>query len=51
MDNFNRESLAIEINEHIESDRVVEILTRLSKSHDVNQRLVVVSSGLVNNTT
>jgi putative transposase len=41
VDNFNRESLAIELGEHISSDRVVEVLTRLSKSRDLPKRIQV----------
>ena len=41
VDNFNRESLAIEIGEHIGSDRVVEVLTRLSKKRDLPKRIQV----------
>jgi len=41
VDNFNRESLAIEVGEHIGSDRVVEVLTRLSKSRDLPKRIQV----------
>ena len=41
VDNFNRESLAIEVGEHIGSDRVVEVLTRLSKSRDLPRRIQV----------
>ena len=41
VDNFTRESLAIEVGEHIGSDRVVEILTRLSKSRDLPKRIRV----------
>ncbi|MFC1969344.1 DDE-type integrase/transposase/recombinase [Chloroflexota bacterium] len=41
VDNFYRESLAIEVDEHIENDRVVEVLTRLSKSRDLPKRIQV----------
>jgi len=41
VDNFNRESLAIEVGEHIGSDRVVEVLTRLSKKRDLPKRIQV----------
>ncbi len=41
VDNFNRESLAIEVGEHIGSDRVVEVLTRLSKQRDLPKRVQV----------
>jgi putative transposase len=41
VDNFNRESLAIEVGEHIGSDRVVEVLTQLSKSRDLPKRIQV----------
>ncbi len=41
VDNFNRESLVIEAGEHIGSDRVVEVLTRLSKSRDLPKRIQV----------
>lgn len=41
VDNFNRESLAIEVGEHIGSDRVVEILTRLGKGRDLPKRIQV----------
>jgi len=41
VDYFNRESLAIEVGEHIGSDRVVEVLTRLSKSRDLPKRIQV----------
>jgi len=41
VDNFNRESLAIEVGEHIVSDRVVEVLTRLSKQRDLPKRIQV----------
>jgi putative transposase len=41
LDNFNRESLAIEVGAHIGSDRVVEILTQLSKQRDLPGRIQV----------
>jgi len=41
VDNFNRESLAIEVGEHIGSDRVAEILNRLSKLRDLPKRVQV----------
>jgi len=41
VDNFNRESLAIEVAEHIGSDRVVEVLRRLSKSRDLPKKIQV----------
>ena len=41
VDNFNRESLAIEVGEHIGSDRVVEVLTLLSKNRDLPKRIQV----------
>ena len=41
VDNFNRESLAIEVGEHIGSDRVVEILAQLSKQRDLPGRIQV----------
>ena len=41
VDNFNRESLAIEVGEHIGSDHVVEVLTRLSKPRDLPKRIQV----------
>jgi putative transposase len=41
VDNFTRESLAIEVGEHIGSDRVVEVLTQLSKSRDLPERIQV----------
>lgn len=41
VDNFNRESLAIEVGEHIGSERVVEILTQLSKQRDLPGRIQV----------
>ena len=41
VDNFNRESLAIEVGEHIGSDRVVEVLTQLSKKRDLPKRIQV----------
>jgi len=41
VDNYTRESLAIEVGEHIGSDRVVEVLTRLSKSRDLPKRIRV----------
>jgi putative transposase len=41
VDNFNRESLAIEVDEHIDSDRVVGILTRLSKQRELSKRIQV----------
>jgi len=41
VDNFNRESLAIEVGEHIGSDRVVEVLTRLSKKRDLPKKIQV----------
>ena len=41
MDYFTRESLAIEVGEQIGSDRVVEVLTRLSKSRDLPKRIQV----------
>ena len=41
VDNFNRESLAIDVGEHIGSDRVVEILNRLSKLRDLPKRIQV----------
>ena len=41
VDNFTRESLAIEVDEHIGSDRVVEVLTQLSKSRDLPKRIQV----------
>ena len=41
VDNFTRESLAIEVGEHIGSDRVVEVLMRLSKSRDLPKRIQV----------
>ncbi len=41
VDNFNRESLAIEVGEHIGSDRVVEVLMRLSKHRDLPKRIQV----------
>jgi len=41
VDNFNRESLAIEVGEHIGGDRVVEVLTRLSKKWDLPKRIQV----------
>ena len=41
VDNFNRESLAIEVAEHIGSDKVVEVLTQLGKSRDLPQRIQV----------
>jgi putative transposase len=41
VDNFNRESLAIEVGEHIGSGRVVEVLTRLSKSRGLPKRIQV----------
>ena len=41
VDNFNRESLAIEVGEHIGSDRVAEILNRLSKLRDLPKRIQV----------
>jgi putative transposase len=41
VDNFNRESLAIEVDEHIGSDRVVEILARLSRQRSLPGRIQV----------
>jgi putative transposase len=41
VDNFTRESLAIEVGEHIGSDCVVEILTHLSKERDLPKRIQV----------
>ena len=41
VDNFNRESLAIEVGEHIGSDCVVEVLRQLSKSRDLPKRIQV----------
>jgi len=41
VDNFNRESLAIEVGEHIGSERVVEILTQLSKQRVLPRRIQV----------
>lgn len=41
VDNFNRESLAIEVAVHIGSDRVVEVLRRLSKSRDLPKKIQV----------
>jgi putative transposase len=41
VDNFSRESLAIEVDEHIGTDRVVEILTRLSKQRNLPGRIQV----------
>ena len=41
VDNFSRESLVIEVGEHIGSDRVVEVLTGLSKSRDLPKRIQV----------
>ena len=39
VDNFNRESLAIKVGEHIGIDRVVEGLTLLSKKWDLPERI------------
>jgi len=44
VDNFTHESLAIEVGEHIGSDRVVEVLTQLSKSRDLPKRIQVDNS-------
>lgn len=41
VDNFSRESLAIEVGEHIGSDRVVEILNKLSKQRNLPRRIQV----------
>ena len=41
VDNFTRESLAIEVGEHIGSDRVVEVLTELGKVRDLPKRIQV----------
>lgn len=41
VDNFNRESLAIEVGEHIGSDRVAEILAQLSKQRNLPKRIQV----------
>ncbi len=41
VDNFNRESLAIEVAENIGSDSVVEVLTRLSKNRDLPKKIQV----------
>lgn len=41
VDNFSRESLAIEVGEHIGSERVVEVLTQLSKRRDLPKRIQV----------
>ena len=41
VDNFNRESLAIEIVEHIGSDYMVDVLRRLSKSRDLLKKIHV----------
>jgi putative transposase len=41
VDNFNRESLAIEVGEHIGSDRVVEVLNKLGKLRDLPKRIQV----------
>ena len=41
VDNFSRESLAIEVGEHIGSNRVVEVLTQLSKDRDLPKRIQV----------
>ena len=39
VDNFNRESLAIEVGEHIGSDHVADILNSLSKPRDLPKRI------------
>jgi len=41
VDNFNRESLAIEVGEHIGSDRVVEVLNKLGELRDLPKRIQV----------
>jgi putative transposase len=41
VDNFNRESLAIEVGEHIGSDRVVEVLNKLGKLRELPKRIQV----------
>ena len=41
VDNFNRESLAIEVGEHIGSERVVEVLMQLSKQRNLPGRIQV----------
>jgi putative transposase len=41
VDNFNGESLAIEVGEHIGSERVVEILAQLSKQRGLSGRIQV----------
>jgi putative transposase len=41
VDNFNRESLAIEVGEHIGSDRVIEILDKLGKLRGLPKRIQV----------
>ena len=41
VDNFNRESLAIEVGKHIGSDHVVGILTQLSKQRNLPGRIQV----------
>jgi len=41
VDKFSRESLAIEVNEHIGGERVVEVLTRLSKQRSLPRTIQV----------
>ena len=41
VDNFSRESLAIEVDEHIGGERVVEVLTRLSKQRNLPKTIQV----------
>ena len=41
VDNFSRESLAIEVAEHIGSNRVVEVLTQLSESRGLPDKIQV----------